>query len=1158
MRLSVLVGIILACAPLLAGANITTETSSLPVDAIWGPDTRLTNNTYPDYTYWTSQRRVVQGPNGMVHVAWHVQNSGLGTYNMQVYYKRYIPGTGWTADTMISADLYSAGTYNKYASLAVDSTGRVFLVWGSGPNSSAEANIYCKTCVPTGSGNGGWDTASTLISSGTGVVACPSVAATPDNHVHVVWKQGQAINYREWNGSAWLTQQSIVTSFSYTAYPSVAGSRDNNVHVAFYGYPSSGYYKIYYIARISGVWGSIENPSGTGGRHQMYQCIACDPATNQPHIIWQGDAAISGLNYVYRIVHAWKTTSWSADTVSDTAFYGAPAETQIAFSLNGTGHAVWKVYVPRSPTESMPQIRYRERTPAGTWNEPVSLTDTSGTKERPSVAASSTGEVHVVWSDYRDGNSEIYYKRGVMMKQADVGCSWIGAPVGAVDSGTSVVPACSVYNYGDTTAASYLVRMKVGSGYNETATVNNHAQGTSVYVTFPNWTATGRGWFAVSCSTELEDPRPSNNRRRDSVMVAVHDVGARMIVAPTGTITPGPVTPACTMTNYGNTVEPTRAYFGVWQGPTRVWLDSVNLAGWNGDTLVRFNSYNAGAGVFQTAFWTALGSDQVRANDTVRGSFVSGTFDVEARSINAPTGNVDTGATVTPAATVRNNGSFAATFGAWFFIDSAGTRIYSSSRTVTDLAPGASTPVTFDQKPKPHFEGTYATRCSVYLSGDGNPANDVISGTFRFVATPPVQPGWHEKSSMPLLPSGKAAKDGAWLADDGDYIYAAKGNKTPDFYRYVVAGDTWQTLARIPLGREGKVPGKGAVGVVGRYVYAVKGNNTQGFWRYDPGQDSWFQMADIPLGTTNKKVKGGSDIVFVNNQGQEPDYLYLLKGGRNEFWRYDISGDSWSAMPDAPAGISGKAKYDKGSWLVERRLPRQGPRVIYCHKAKYHELFVFDTEADTWLSGQLAGMPFLGSTGKSKKSKDGGCAASLGDYIYALKGGNTQEFWQYDVDLDSWHEAEPLPLLGSSGKNKKVKAGADMVSTRDCLYALKGNKTLEFWQYVPLAGARGLLTVGGSGVSTSSLAVGHLRLSILPNPLRAGFVTTRLDGQAARWSSGPVKVSVLDVSGRCVRHLSFVIGNSSLLLDLRGLSAGVYTLQLSAGGRTATQKLVIH
>ena len=45
-----------------------------------------------------------------------------------------------------------------------------------------------------------------------------------------------------------------------------------------------------------------------------------------------------------------------------------------------------------------------------TWGEDVRLTSARGTSQKPSIAAAA-GAVHVVWSDDRTGNEEIFYAR---------------------------------------------------------------------------------------------------------------------------------------------------------------------------------------------------------------------------------------------------------------------------------------------------------------------------------------------------------------------------------------------------------------------------------------------------------------------------------------------------------------------------------------------------------------------------------------------------------------------------------------------------------------------------------------------------------------------------------------------------------------------------
>jgi len=134
------------------------------------------------------------------------------------------------------------------------------------------------------------------------------------------------------------------------------------------------------------------------------------------------------------------------------------------------------------------------------------------------------------------------------------------------------------------------------------------------------------------------------------------------------------------------------------------------------------------------------------------------------------------------------------------------------------------------------------------------------------------------------MPAGaKAIKDGGWLAYDAgtSLIYGSRGVKQPDFFSYGPVADAWKALAPWLPGTEGKLPSKGSAGCADGegFIYATKGNNTQGFWKYDAATNAWIQKANVPLGATNKKVKGGTDMVYVNAD-HDIGYVYLLKGYR--------------------------------------------------------------------------------------------------------------------------------------------------------------------------------------------------------------------------------------------------------------------------------------
>ncbi|MFO7652090.1 MAG: S8 family serine peptidase [bacterium] len=820
----------------------------------------------------------------------------------------------------------------------------------------------------------------------------------------------------------------------------------------------------------------------------------------------------------------------------------------------------------------------------------------------------------------------------------DVGCTRILAPAGAVDSTATVTPACSTWNFG-TAAASYTVRMRIGTGYNQTATVTGHAAGAARHVTFPpaaNWP---RGTLATSCSTELSgDIVPANDRATGSVAVAVADVGARSLVLPLAGIDSGSVfVPACTLFNRGTAAAsyPVRLTIGSFydrtanvathaagslfflQFPactarvrgvhpaacsTRLTGDMNNandrLAGLalvdvndvgltrivapagvvdsgasiapacsvrNNGTLPASFSVRAriGAGYDQSVpvtalpagasalvsfpAWTALergavavrcsvdySLDRVAANDTASGSVLVRVLD--AAAVTAPTGTVPPGRPFTPRARVRNAGNTATSFTVKLRIGAG----YADSCVVTGLGPQVETEVAFaDWTAGP---GVFATHCSVALPGDVEPANDLATGRIStWVA------GWAELEPAPLPVSNRPLKDGAWLAYEpaSGQLYLSKGNKQADFYA-CRPGGSWRAAAPWTPGNDARMPYKGSAGCAdgNGKLYATKGNNSTGFYAYSAERDSWRVLPDIPLGLSNKKVKGGTDLVYVPG---DTDYVYLLKGYKTEFYRYNIVVGTWQALADAPAGA--KPKYDKGSWLVYDEARGR----LLAHKAKYQELYAYDLATGTWGTA-TGGMPlFCFQTGRNKKSKDGGDAAILGEALYALKGGNTQDFYSLDLATLTWGEKETIPAFGTTGKKKRVKGGGGITTDGTVLYATKGNKTLEVWRYVPgeLDAARSTqhARTAVQGVKREALGVTLL----IQTPSR-GSATIRWSGPSSL-APCPSTLSLYDASGRLVlsRSLDLSVSRS---LSLPVLRPGVYLVRVT-GGAELTRKLVI-
>ncbi len=723
----------------------------------------------------------------------------------------------------------------------------------------------------------------------------------------------------------------------------------------------------------------------------------------------------------------------------------------------------------------------------------------------------------------------------------DAGVQRIIAPAGTVDSGATDVPRSWVANYGST-AATFPVKMRIGTGYSDTKTVTDLAPGDSALVMFSIWNATERGTLPVCCSTGLAgDQDPDNDTLLRLVTVKVTNAGVTAIIAPTDTFDTGAtVTPEVWVRNYGTDAASFPAFFRIGS----FYSDSQNVSGLApGDSAVlAFAPWNATQrGTHTTRCSTALSGDVIPANDTLSGSVTVRVRDAGVAGINKPVGTYGPREVVTPTVTVRNYGNVPTGFEVWMLItDPNGVLYYSDSETVANLDPANNLVLNTFQPCTLRLLGDWAVKCSTAMAGDANPENDVMTGGFA------TRSQWVEMNSMPAPPSYRQVKDGGWLTFDAGsgLIYAAKGNKSSDFYSYNVGTGEWATLWGIPLGLENRLPRRGTCGAAdgSGYVYMAKGNNTLGFWRYDVATDTWIQLANVPAGG-HRKVRAGA-AVYV--QSGDSGYVYLLKGPTSEFYRFNVAEWKWETMQPAPSG--NRPRWYAGSFLVF-----DGDHTIYAHKGRYHELWAYDVLTDKWSGVRLKSMPFVGRTSRFRRSRDGGSGTWFEGGIYTLKGGSTSECWRYDAAADAWAEFDSLPSLGRVGRTRRVYAGASMVNADGSLFALKGNKTNELWRYT-LGYATAAQPAREGVMAAEALATPHspFAIHLRPNPLVSGSATLHCNLPKGAVAS----LEVFNATGRLV-HSSSGIRHSSFPLDIRSMPAGVYLVRVQTGDLTATQKLVI-
>jgi hypothetical protein len=171
--------------------------------------------------------------------------------------------------------------------------------------------------------------------------------------------------------------------------------------------------------------------------------------------------------------------------------------------------------------------------------------------------------------------------------------------------------------------------------------------------------------------------------------------------------------------------------------------------------------------------------------------------------------------------------------------------------------------------------------------------------------------------------------------------------------------------------------------------------------------------------------------------------IYLLKGsGTTEFYRYNTAVNMWESMPSAPLGADGKGFRDGSCIAFDSYLHH-----VYALKGSTNEFYAYDIVGDSWMT--RASLPALGSHGRARMAKSGTSMASF-DETYVIKGNGTLEAWSYDEGYNiEWEPILDIPI----GGGKRVGTGGSLCwwgsgwPLFSNLFTTKGNRTQEFWAY---------------------------------------------------------------------------------------------------------------
>ncbi|MEO0105074.1 MAG: choice-of-anchor J domain-containing protein [candidate division WOR-3 bacterium] len=642
---------------------------------------------------------------------------------------------------------------------------------------------------------------------------------------------------------------------------------------------------------------------------------------------------------------------------------------------------------------------------------------------------------------------------GVRLTPYDVGVINIIRPR-KIEVPSLIYPKVTIKNFGTEAANNFSLEISIKNNNNQLVyyTIIDNLylapeETLTIQASTP-WNASTGEYVAIAKTQFSLDKNPYNDELTKNVLVyegEYHDVGIKEIIYPVGYVPQGEVIPVGLFENCGNCDEEFLAICEIYLDDQIIYGDTISTTMERfSEREISFTPFNVGENEYKIVMKVILANDMDLSNNEKFDYFYSDNdFSLSSRDVGLieilqPIGEYETDILISPEVKVKNYSYHTETFKITFLIkNSKDELIYSQDKMVYALGENEERIIYF-----PIFrveEGDFSVLAYLNNIYDQNPANDTLVGTFS--------------GKKPYIPP-------------------------PGFSGWVLRRDM-PILEYSPY----RIGSGGALTFINDYLYATKGNNTFEFYKYNPRLDKWYQEPGIPKGEKNKGVKGGA-LTSGNNK------IYLVKGNKtNEFYAYDLETKNWEKLKDIPGKIkdgasivyleneNGKFLYltlgggsdkflcydiEKDTFIFLKDIPKgtlnkgavKGSALVnfqnqylYFLKGKSNEFYVYNVALDSWETREPMPLFFTPSAMKKKTAGPGASLTTDNEkYIYALKGNNTTEFYLYNIENNEWLPLEPIP---TEPFNKKVKDGGALSYVNGWIYALKGNKTLELWLYIP-------------------------------------------------------------------------------------------------------------
>ena len=364
----ILLGLYGCTEPLLAGEG---EPSTLQ----WSEDTRLTTNSLQDRS-----PSFMLDSEGVLWFLWVAQ-----TYTGEdILYKTF--DKSWTTGLRVTSSPLS----DNFPSIFQDVDNTIWVVWSSSRDRDVE--IYYKTF------NGSWSD-DTRLTENEGEDTTPIIFQSADNTIWVVWSSFREDNYdiyyKTFTG-AWSEDIPLTESPGDDYNPTIFQDKKGTIWF-FWESAVIDNWEIHYRT-FDGSWGE-ETLLCTSRQIKMSYSILQDTTG----IIWAVWDCLREDNY--DIYYKTFDDGWS----DDVQLTNTPGHDYNPFIFQDADNTIWVLW------DSERIFGNRDiyfKTFTDSWSDDIRFTSDDGKDVNPQIIQDNTDTIWIFWDSERDGNQDIYYKRG--------------------------------------------------------------------------------------------------------------------------------------------------------------------------------------------------------------------------------------------------------------------------------------------------------------------------------------------------------------------------------------------------------------------------------------------------------------------------------------------------------------------------------------------------------------------------------------------------------------------------------------------------------------------------------------------------------------------------------------------------------------------------